>query len=71
MDQLIRFEESIQRATDEATLSALHPDPAVQLLRNRLLSPNMHDSMETKVSIVGEMMYQIYLHWLAFEREKV
>jgi hypothetical protein len=71
MDQLIRFEESLQRATDEATLSVLQADRGVQALHSRLLSPNAHDSVETKVSIVGEMLYQMYLHLLAIEREKV
>jgi len=70
MDQLIRFEESIQRATDEATLSALQPDPGVLQLHSRLLSP-VHDSVEMKMVVVGELIFQIYLHWLAFEREKV
>ena len=71
MEPLVPFTDSLQRVEEQHLRSTHEPEIAIQRLRERLVSPDYRDSMETRVTIVGEMIHRIYLHLLSLKREQL
>lgn len=69
MDGLIPFTDSVQRIEEQKAVKALAPDPTVIQLRERLLSSNYADSLDTRVSLLAEVVFRTYIHHLQLIRD--
>ena len=69
MEQLVRFEESREKVAETRHLDVHLPDGNILSLRSRLINADFHDSVEVRISLLSELLFQIYRHLLALQKE--
>ena len=69
MDDLIFFGKPLDRIEDKKAVKDLEPDPTVVKLRQRLLSSNYGDSIDSRINILAEIVFRTYIHQLQLLKE--